>query len=166
MLSETLITELLTRCDLRAIAAMSANGVIGQNNAIPWKISSELQFFRKTTMSASILMGRKTFQSIGRVLPGRKNIILTHSKLDVQDATVINSVDQIFQLSGTVWVCGGASIYQLLLPACRELYLSVIHEPYQGDVFFPDYKKFFGNAQTIHSEVLFHTEKMLNKRLI
>lgn len=165
-LSDALVSDLLTKCDLRAIAAMSPNGVIGANGTIPWKIPSELQFFRKTTLYSSVLMGRKTFQSIGHALPKRKNIVLSNSNISIEGTIVINSVDQIMQFGGTVWVCGGESIYQLLLPACRELYLSIINENYQGDAFFPNYKNFFQNPEIIHSDPLFHTEKMINKKLI
>ncbi len=168
ILSETVTYNLLNKCDLRIIAAMSLNGVIGLNNNIPWQIPEELKFFRSMTINSTVLMGRKTFQSIGRLLPNRKNVILTHSELILDDATIIHSIEEIFDLSGTgtIWICGGASIYQILLPACRELYLSIIHKNYHGDTFFPDYKTFFGAEQTIYSGQLFHVEKMINKKLI
>ncbi len=166
ILSNQLTSSMLHNCDLRAIAAMSLNGVIGSNNTIPWKIPEELHFFRDTTINASILMGRKTFQSIGKVLPMRKNIIITRSNIEIQGATVIHSFDELLNIPGTIWVCGGASIYRTLLPACRELYLSVINHSYPGDTFFPDYKSFFGNRQIIKQSTLFHVEKMLNNELI
>lgn len=166
ILSEKLIFDLLTTCDLRMIAAMAMNRVIGRNNKIPWHIPSELKFFRETTINSAVLMGRKTFQSIGHALPDRENFVLTRSALDAENVTIINSIEQLLQFRKTIWICGGESIYQLLLPACKELYLSFIHETFEGDAFFPNYEEYFVNPRTIHSEALFHTEQMINKNLI
>lgn len=166
ILSDELCFELLKNCDLRAIAAVSQNGIIGKNNKIPWHIPEELKFFRDTTSGTSVLMGRKTFQSIGKLLPNRQNIILSRSGFAVEGALVTHSVEEILNIKGTIWICGGASVYKLLLPVCRELYLSTILKPYDGDTFFPNYQSIFSPVEIIFKHPEFRVTKLINKKLL
>jgi dihydrofolate reductase len=125
------------------IAAMSENRVIGLNNAMPWHISEELQHFKKLTLGKPMIMGRKTFDAIGRrLLPGRKTIVLTRdTDLDVAGVTVAHSVAEALQAAGDVpevMIVGGSGVYKEFLPLAHNLYLSVIPQHYDGDAFFPE----------------------------
>lgn len=125
------------------IAAMSENRVIGINNAMPWHIPEELQHFKKLTMGKPMIMGRKTFDAIGRrLLPGRKTIVLTRDQdLDVAGVTVAHSVTEALQAAGDVsevMIVGGAGVYKEFLPMAHSIYLSVIPQQYVGDAFFPE----------------------------
>jgi len=124
------------------VAAMSQNGVIGKDNALPWHIPEELKYFRKITQGKPIIMGRKTFESMNsKPLPQRHNIIITHTKnLLIDGVTVVHSVEEALKASeptDEVMVIGGASVYSLFLPFASRIYLTIIHENYEGDTFFP-----------------------------
>lgn len=153
---------LKTRC-LRAIAAVAENGTIGLNNKIPWHIPEELKFFRDRTMGSAVLFGRKTFESIGKVLPHRKNIILSRSSLIIPGGTPIHSVEELLNFTEPIWICGGGSIYKLLLPACRELYVSRIRGSYTGDTVFPEYGSIFGEGEVLLESEQFYVTKFVNK---
>jgi dihydrofolate reductase len=161
--------RLLYELDIRAIAAMDEAGIIGNENSIPWNIPEEMAFFRTTTQNSTVLMGRRTFESIGHPLPHRKNIVMTKNlswKRD--DVIIIEDVMQLFDLGleTTVWVCGGATIYKEFLPVCRELYLSIVNGEHVGDVKFPEFVSFFVKTKTILSCPSFKTEHYVNKQLI
>ena len=126
------------------IAAMSKNRVIGLNNAMPWHIPEELKYFKATTMGKPMIMGRKTFDAIGRrVLPGRKTIVLTRDKdLQGDNFTVAHCVADALQEAGNVsevMIIGGAGVYKEFLPLAQRLYISIINEEYTGDAFFPEF---------------------------
>lgn len=125
------------------VAAMSKNRVIGLDNKLPWHIPEELQNFKQLTMGKPIIMGRKTFDSIGRrLLPGRKTIVLTRDSDLIGDGfTVVNSVQAALNAAGDapeVMIVGGAGIYKEFLPLANRIYLSIIQEEYTGDAFFPE----------------------------
>jgi dihydrofolate reductase len=126
------------------VAAMSKNRVIGLNNKMPWHIPEELQNFKQLTMGKPMIMGRKTFDSIGRrLLPGRKTIVLTRDTDLIGDGfTVVHSIDEALQAAGDapeIMVVGGAGIYKEFMPLAHRLYLSIIPEEYAGDAFFPEF---------------------------
>jgi dihydrofolate reductase len=124
------------------IVAMDSNGVIGSDNGLPWHLPADLQHFKKTTMGKPILMGRKTWESIGRPLPGRTNIVITRdSGYQAAGCVVVNSIDAALQAAGEqdeVMVIGGAEFYRQVLPQADTLYLTRIHEAFSGDTFFPE----------------------------
>lgn len=125
------------------IAAMSENRVIGVNNTMPWHIPEELQYFKRLTMGKPMIMGRKTFDAIGRkLLPGRKTIVLSHDQdFDFVGVTVAHSVTGAIQAAGDaaeVMIVGGAGVYKEFLPLAQTIYLSVIPQHYIGDAFFPE----------------------------
>jgi dihydrofolate reductase len=134
----------------KAIAAMSENRVIGRGNAIPWHLPEDFKFFKSTTMGHVLLMGRKTFESIGRPLPGRTTIVLTRSGFTHEGARSITSLDEL-ALSGdtTVFVCGGAEVYRQLLPRCTDLYLTHVKRSLEGDAYFPPFEELFESAKTL-----------------
>jgi len=122
------------------IAAMASNRVIGINNTLPWHLPADFKHFKAVTMGKPILMGRKTFESIGRPLPGRTNIIITNNhSYSAKGCHVVNSIDEALALTQDeteVLVIGGASFYQQTLPIAQRIYLTIIHHPFDGDAHF------------------------------
>ena len=144
----------------RAIAAMAENRVIGNHNAIPWHLPEDFKWFKKTTMGQTLLMGRKTFDSIGRPLPGRQTIILSRNQLSIPNTQTVNTIESIESVatSDTIWIAGGAEIYQLMLPKCSDLYLTRVHQRPVGDTFFPEFENHFELATVIESNAEFSIE--------
>lgn len=144
----------------RAIAAMAENRVIGNHNTIPWHLPEDFKWFKKTTMGQTLLMGRKTFDSIGRPLPGRQTIILSRNQLSIPNTQTVNTIESIESVatSDTIWIAGGAEIYQLMLPKCTDLYLTRVHQRPVGDTFFPDFENHFELATVIESNAEFSIE--------
>ena len=131
---------------LIAIVAMSSNRVIGRDGKLPWHFPEDLKFFRRTTLGHPILMGRTTFESIGRPLPGRQNLVLSRTMAAREGITVIRDVAELAQVcpdADTVFVIGGAQVYAELLPRCDGLYLTWINEVYEGDTFLPPFEHLF-----------------------
>ena len=127
---------------ISAIAAMAENGVIGRNNTLPWKLQDDLIRFRKITMNHPIIMGRKTFESIGKILPGREHFIISRNPdYKVPGATVVSSLEQAMQRcegkTDEAFIIGGAEIYRQSLPCLNRLYLTIIHQKISGDAYFP-----------------------------
>lgn len=124
------------------IVAMASNRVIGLNNQMPWHLSADLKKFKQITMGVPILMGRKTFQSIGRPLPGRTNIIISRDPGYRQDGCLVfNDLDLALasacQGAEEIFVIGGSTLYQTMLQRADTLYLTEIKKEFQGDTFFP-----------------------------
>lgn len=129
------------------IVAVAENGVIGRNNQLPWYLPEDLKYFKRVTMGKPIVMGRKTFESIGRPLPGRTNIIVTRSTDYCADGIkVVNSVNDAIKLaddvavldgSSELMVIGGAQLYADILPVTDRLYFTEVHADVDGDAFFP-----------------------------
>jgi dihydrofolate reductase len=132
------------------VAAMAENRVIGADNRLPWDLPADLKRFRSLTSGHPIIMGRKTFESIGRVLPGRTNIVVTRNPdYRVHGAVVVASLDAAFDTArgapgaqgeaGECFVIGGAEIYTLALPLADRLYLTEVHATVPGDAYFPEW---------------------------
>ena len=127
------------------IAAMGKDRVIGYNNKMPWHLPADLQWFKKTTLGSPILMGRKTYDSIGRPLPGRLNIVLSRDiTLQIKGCTVVNTLDEALNVAektraDELFVTGGAHLYNCLLEGADRLYLTLIDADFEGDTYFPDY---------------------------
>lgn len=124
------------------IVAMASNRVIGLNNQLPWHLSADLKKFKHITMGHPILMGRKTFDSIGRPLPGRTNIVISRDPdFHASDCLVFNDIPsalKYFRDEAELFVIGGASFYAALLPLADCIYLTAIHQDFSGDTFFPE----------------------------
>jgi len=135
---------------LAMIVAMANNNVIGLNNDMPWHLPADLQWFKKTTLGSPIIMGRKTYESIGRPLPGRLNIILSRdTKLKIDGCTVVNSLEDALNIAkeadnskDEIFITGGAHLYNKFLADVDTLYLTQIDAELEGDTFFPDYTKY------------------------
>ena len=123
------------------IAAMDRKRLIGRDNAMPWHLPADLAHFKATTLGKPILMGRKTFESLGRPLPGRHNIVLTRDpKFTADGITVAHDLDQALAAAGEVpelMVIGGATLYATLLPRADRMYLTFIEANFEGDAWFP-----------------------------
>lgn len=124
------------------VVAMSTNGVIGRDNQLPWHLPADLQHFKKTTMGKPILMGRKTYESIGRPLPGRTNIVITRdADYAAEGCVVVYSIEAALQAAGEqdeIMIIGGAEFYRQILPLADTIYLTRIHEDFAGDTYFPE----------------------------
>ena len=124
------------------VVAMAANGVIGQDNELPWHLPADLKHFKQTTMGKPILMGRKTWESIGRPLPGRTSIVITRDRTyTAPGCVVVNSIEAAIAAAGEqdeVMVIGGAELYRQVLPYTDTIYLTRIHERFDGDTRFPE----------------------------
>jgi len=130
------------------IVAMAENRVIGINNNLPWYLPNDLKYFKQVTMGKPILMGRKTYESIGKPLPGRTNIVLTRDKTwSAEGVKAVNELEQAFQLAESIldidgkdemMVIGGDQIYQSTLAEIDRIYLTKVHAEVNGDAYFPE----------------------------
>ncbi len=131
------------------VVAMSQNRVIGRENQMPWHLPDELKYFKRVTMGKPIIMGRNTFESIGRPLPGRPNIVISRNPdFDADGISVVSSVEDSLELAeqlterddnAEAMVIGGAQIFQVTLPLADRLYLTQVNAVVDGDVFFPEF---------------------------
>lgn len=127
---------------IEMIVAMSENRVIGVNNQLPWHLSDDLKHFKKTTMGKAILMGRQTYESIGRPLKGRTNIVLTSDPAFVAPGcVVVNSIEEALEMGRaleSLVVTGGAKVYQQFMDIVDIMHLTLVHTQIEGDAFFPE----------------------------
>jgi len=125
------------------IAAMAQDRVIGKDNQMPWHLPEELQYFKRVTMGKPILMGRNTYESIGRPLPGRQNIVIsTNQDLVIAGVDVVNNIEQALAVAGhckELMVIGGARLYNQMIDYADTLYITDIKLSVAGDAFFPDF---------------------------
>ncbi|MCB1665103.1 MAG: type 3 dihydrofolate reductase [Pseudomonadales bacterium] len=136
---------------LALIWAMARNRTIGRNNALPWHLSEDLKYFKRVTMGKPVIMGRKTWDSIGRPLPGRTNIVITRdSAFRAEGAKVVNTLEQALSVAESVGiidgseevvVMGGEQIYALALPKADRLYMTEVHADVDGDAHFPEFDR-------------------------
>jgi dihydrofolate reductase len=135
----------------KAIAAMSFNRVIGRGNQIPWHLPEDFKWFKKMTTGNVIVMGRKTFESIGKPLPNRETIVLSRTGFSFPGVRTISNLEQIdlANESREVFICGGAQIYAQTLGKCSDLYLTLVKKEVEGDAFFPPFENDFVLAETI-----------------
>ena len=122
------------------IVAVAANGVIGDKNSLLWHISEDLRFFKRTTSGHPVIMGRKTFESLGRPLPNRTNVVISRTIDSIEGCTVVRSLEEavaMFPVEEEVFVIGGAQIYALALEVADRFYLTRVGHDYEGDTSFP-----------------------------
>ena len=147
----------------KAIAAMAENRVIGNAGDIPWHLPADFKWFKKTTMGGILVMGRKTYESIGKPLPGRETFVLSRQKLDipgVQCFTDLRSIED-YDTEKTVWIAGGAEIYRQALPFCDEILLTRVHRKCEGDTSFPEFEDAFTFAEVIETNDDFTIERWM-----
>lgn len=127
------------------IAAVAKNGIIGKTNALPWHLPADLKRFKELTTGKPIIMGRKTYESIGRPLPNRTNIVITSDKnLKIEGCVVVGSPDEAIEAAKgaeEVMIIGGGEIYRQFLPKVSRMYLTEVDTEIEGDVFFPEFDR-------------------------
>lgn len=154
----------------RAIAARARNGIIGREGKLPWHIPGDLKFFREATLGGTIIMGRKTFEGIGRPLPRRTNVILTRQAASLQDCwkgvTVLPDFEAIAEadLPSPLWIAGGTEVYRQALPQCAELWLTEVNLEPVGDATFPPFEDLFERVEKLHTEAAFEVWRWVRKR--
>ncbi len=138
---------------LTAIVAMDDNRVIGRNGDLPWHLPEDLAFFKQTTSGHPVVMGRKTFESIGRPLPKRRNIVLTRNRdWSANNVEVIHHPEELETLpglEGRIFVIGGSEIYAAFLPITTELLISHVDGRHEGDTWFPEFTGDFPQAELV-----------------
>ncbi|KEH84796.1 MULTISPECIES: dihydrofolate reductase, partial [Clostridium] len=162
---------------LSIVVAIGKNNVIGKDHSLPWHLPNDLKYFKKVTLTESktMIMGRKTFQSLKALLPGRKHIILTKNKnFNMKDSNVeiINKIDMLKPIINDkkeYFVIGGGEIFSLLLPYTEKIYMTKIHHNFIGDTFFPNINRYDWNTTkeiqgiTDEKNVYNHTFLILNR---
>ena len=135
---------------MTAIAALTADRVIGRGGALPWHLPADFRFFKQTTLGHVVVMGRKTYDSIGRPLPGRENWVVSRGPA-IAGVRMFGSPSDVEEAADgrKVFVIGGAAIYEALLPRCGELILTHVHGNWPGDTFFPEYTQEFRAAESL-----------------
>jgi dihydrofolate reductase len=152
----------------KAIAAMSLNRVIGAGNQIPWHLPEDFKWFKQTTTGHVLVMGRKTFESIGKPLPDRETIVLSRSWFSAPGVRVIHDLAELAGASGRpghreIFICGGAQLYAQALPLCSELYLTLVKRTVAGDVLFPPFEDQFELAAEIRDTPEFRILRYRNR---
>lgn len=142
---------------IRAIVAMAKNRVIGNGLEIPWHLPEDFKWFKKCTTNQIIVMGKNTWLSLGqKALPNRQNVVISSSLKEANGAIVFSSLEEAlkhFEGDGrTIWIIGGAYLYEKALPLCDEIYLSQINLEPKGDVFFPAFEDNFSLEEEIPKE--------------
>lgn len=136
-----------------AIVAMAENRVIGAGNKLPWHLPEDFKWFKQQTLGKTLLMGRKTFESIGRPLPGRTTLVLSRSASPIPGVVVIRSLDEIAVVAPTateIIVCGGAEIYRLTQSRWEEVFVTRVRRVVaDGDAFFPEFEADFAAPEVV-----------------
>ncbi len=147
---------------------MSENRVIGAGNKIPWHLPEDFKWFKSMTTGNVIVMGRKTFESIGKPLPNRETIVLSRTQFNHPGVRTIASLDEINLREETrdIFICGGAQIYELALPLCSDLYLTHVKRIVDGDTFFPPFENQFAPENVILDRPDFKIVHYRNKKVM
>lgn len=126
------------------IAAVAQNGTIGDRNTLLWHITEDMQFFRRTTQGHPVIMGRKTYESLGRPLPKRVNVVISRQEIAIEGCTVVHSLEEaiaLFPAEEEVFIIGGGQIYGQALPIADRIYLTIVEHDYEGDTKFPEWDR-------------------------
>lgn len=135
---------------MKAIAAMSLNRVIGAEGKIPWHLSEDMKFFKRTTLGHIVLMGRKTYESMGRPLPGRENWVVSR-EAEFSGVRMIRDLSEVSEPADgrELFVIGGTQIYEAMLPQCSEVILTHVNRTVEGDAYFPAFENQFARVETL-----------------
>jgi len=148
---------------LTAIVAMTPQRVIGRGGKLPWHLPDDLAFFKRTTSGHPVVMGRKTYESLGRPLPKRRNIVLSRDPnwsaagVEVIDAPA--GLGKLPGLAGQVYIIGGAEIYQAFLPQLDDVLVSHVGESHAGDTWFPEFERDFPKSEVLESHPAFEVRR-------
>ncbi len=153
---------------LTAIVAMTPARVIGRDGTLPWHLPEDLAFFKRTTSGYPIVMGRKTYESIGRPLPKRRNIVLTRDRTwtaaGVEVIHEISALESLSALEGEVFIIGGAEIYAAFMSRLDALLVSHVKEEHPGDIIFPEFEAEFPVAEILETYLDFEVRRYGRKR--
>ncbi|KAF0095549.1 MAG: dihydrofolate reductase [Puniceicoccaceae bacterium 5H] len=140
---------------------MSENRVIGNRGEIPWHLPEDFKWVKQCTRDQTIAMGRKTFESIGRPLPRRENIVISRSAASIEGCVVLPSLEALMEhpARGNVWIFGGAEIYRQALPYIGELLLTVVKRTVEGDAFFPEFEHRLSLSEVVRDEPEFQIRR-------
>lgn len=149
----------------KAIAAMSENRVIGNAGKIPWHLPEDFKWVKACTQGQAIAMGRKTFESMGRPLPKRENIVISRTVEAIPGCVVLPSLEALrdYRSEREIWIFGGAEIYRQALPWIGELYLTVVYGEYPGDALFPSFESHFGPPEVVRREEAFEIRRYVGR---
>ena len=123
------------------IVAIAENHAIGKDNKLLWHLPNDLKHFKTITSGHTVIMGRKTYDSVGKPLPNRRNVIITRQHIDIPGCEVVNSLEEAVDLCKTeeeVFIVGGAEIYRQAMAITNKIYLTIVHQSFEGDTYFPD----------------------------
>ena len=127
------------------VVAVAENGVIGRDNQLPWRLPEDLAYFKRVTMGHPVLMGRRTYESIGRPLPGRRNIVVTNNReFSAPGCIVVHSLEEAWKAAGDadeVSIIGGTALFQATLPLADRIHLTEVQASVEGDTFFPHFDR-------------------------
>ena len=129
---------------ISVIVAVAENGTIGDKNTLLWHITEDMKHFRQLTSGHPVVMGRKTYDSLGRPLPNRRNVVITRQPLQIEGCEVVHSLEEaldLFTSDEEVFIIGGAQIYAEAMPLADRFYLTVVEHPYEGDTCFPEWDR-------------------------
>ncbi|WP_295769075.1 dihydrofolate reductase [uncultured Mucilaginibacter sp.] len=130
--------------NINIVVAIATNNAIGKDNELLWHLPNDLKHFRQLTTGHSIIMGRKTYDSVGKPLPKRRNIIVTRQEINIEGCEVVHSIDEALALCKNepeVDIIGGAEIYTQTLPLVNRIYLTIVHQDFNADAYFPQLNK-------------------------
>lgn len=149
----------------KAIAAMSENRVIGKSGDMPWHLPADFKWFKDKTMGGVLVMGRKTYESIGGALPGRDTYVLSRQMKQIPDVHNFTDLEILDHLDTdkTIWIAGGGEVYSQMLDKCSEIYLTRVHRTVDGDAFFPEFEDDFTLDSIIERNNDFTIELWLKK---
>ncbi|MCB1207129.1 MAG: dihydrofolate reductase [Verrucomicrobiae bacterium] len=152
---------------LKAVVAMASNRVIGRDGGLPWKLSSDLKWFKKLTLGHPIVMGRVTMESIGRPLPGRRNLVVSRTLDSAPEGfELVSSCEAALAALGAeteASVIGGAQIYREMMPFCDEVLLSYVFHPYEGDTTLPPFEDDFEMIEILHRDEDFELRRYVRR---
>jgi dihydrofolate reductase len=152
---------------LKAVVAMASNRVIGKDGGLPWKLSADLKWFKKVTLGFPIVMGRVTMESIGRPLPGRRNLVISRSLESAPEGfELVPSCEAAMDaLAGETEasIIGGAQIYREMMPLCDEVLLSYVFHPYEGDTVLPAFEEDFEMVEVLHRDEDFELRRYVRR---
>ena len=126
------------------VVAISENNAIGKDNKLLWHLPNDLKHFKEITTGHTVIMGRKTFDSVGKPLPNRRNIVITRNKINIPGCEVVNSIKQAIELclgEIEIFIVGGAEIYKQSIDITNNIYLTMVHQTFEADTFFPEINK-------------------------
>ena len=127
--------------NINIVVAIASNNAIGKNNKLLWHLPKDLRHFKELTTGHTVIMGRKTFDSVGKPLPNRRNIIVTRQNIKIEGCEVVNSLEAALALAKNeteVDIVGGAEIYKLAMPLTNTIHLTIVHQSFEADTFFPE----------------------------